>query len=110
MVRIKKYGKLLLGVATIAVGAGMAQYAQAQKASKLATKQTTMVGKYGTNDWRIVNPADEGTTWECRPSGDFCTSNLKPGATPNPDGSYNDSQVNIPSESQNQHFVDLSTP
>jgi len=35
MVRIKKYGKLLLGVATIAAGAGMAQYAQAQKASKL---------------------------------------------------------------------------
>lgn len=50
MVRIKKYGKLLLGVATLAAGAGMAQYAQAQKASKLATKQTTMVGKYGTND------------------------------------------------------------
>lgn len=34
--KIKKYGKLLLGVATIAAGAGMAQYAQAQKASKLA--------------------------------------------------------------------------
>ncbi|WP_153846077.1 hypothetical protein [Sphingobacterium paramultivorum] len=107
---IRNYGKVLLGVATLAAGAGLAQYAQAQKASKLATKQTTMVGKYGTNDWRIVNPADEGSTWTCESSGDFCTSNLKPGATPNPDGSYNDSQVNIPSESQNRHLVDLTTP
>ncbi|MEN5435444.1 hypothetical protein ABE545_17545 [Sphingobacterium faecium] len=102
---LKNFTKVLLGVAVLGAGAG-ASIATANMKSN--TKQTTMVGKYGTNDWRIVNPSDEGTTWECRPTGDVCTSNLKPNATPNPDGSYNDSEVNIPSESQNQHFADLT--
>ncbi|MNI32337.1 hypothetical protein D3C73_862460 [compost metagenome] len=43
MVRIKKYGKVLLGVATIAAGAGMAQYAQAQNAAKKVADQAAMV-------------------------------------------------------------------
>lgn len=38
---LRKYGQLLLGVALLGAGAGTAQYAQAQKASKLAHQGAT---------------------------------------------------------------------
>jgi len=40
---IRNYGKVLLGVATLAAGAGMAQYAQAQNAAKKAADQAAML-------------------------------------------------------------------
>ncbi|HAK31625.1 MAG TPA: hypothetical protein DCO90_20855 [Sphingobacterium sp.] len=40
---IRNYGEVLLGVATLAAGAGMAQCAQAQNAAKKAADQTAML-------------------------------------------------------------------
>lgn len=53
---IKKYGKVLLGVAILGAGAGMAQYAQAQKASKLAYQngeelEAVTIGKATMRYW-----------------------------------------------------------
>nr|WP_288807979.1 hypothetical protein [uncultured Sphingobacterium sp.] len=56
MEKIKKYGKVLLGVAILGAGAGMAQYAQAQKASKLAYQngeklEAVTIGKATMRYW-----------------------------------------------------------
>lgn len=52
---IRNYAKLLLGVATLAAGAGMAQYAQAQNAAKKAADQAAMLhattGKAAMRYW-----------------------------------------------------------
>ncbi|CAM3688506.1 hypothetical protein [Sphingobacterium prati] len=56
MEKIKKYGKVLLGVAILGAGAGMAHYAQAQKASKLAYQngeklEAVTIGKATMRYW-----------------------------------------------------------
>lgn len=64
-----------------------------------------LAGREAPNRWVLIDPAEEGITWECLPTGQVCTGTLKEGAMPNEDGSYNDSEVDYPSEPQNEHFA-----
>lgn|SRR5690606_32367536 len=64
-----------------------------------------LVGRLGPDNWVLINPAEEGITWECLPTGEVCTGTLKEDAMPNEDGTYNDSEVDYPTEPQNEHFA-----
>lgn len=64
-----------------------------------------LAGREAPNRWVLIDPAEEGITWECLPTGQVCTGTLKEDAMPNEDGTYNDSEVDYPSEPQNEHFA-----
>lgn len=97
---VKNFATVLLGIAVLGTGAGIAANADI----KADAKQTTMVGKLDTDQWVVINPAEENETWRCADGNDVCSGTLKPNATPNPDGSYNDSEVNFSPSPQNQQF------
>jgi len=63
-----------------------------------------LVGRLAPNRWIIVDPNDKEDTWDCFSTGDVCTGTLKEDAMPNEDGTYNDSEVDYPSEPQDEHF------
>ncbi len=89
-------GKVLLGV-SIAAGAayataGSIQEARAAEKSKLAGE---LVGHFGNNDWRVINPNGESTEWECSAPGTLCTGIVKEGEEPDSEGRYTDSQIDF---------------
>lgn len=53
------------------------------------------VGKISTNQWMIIDPAEVGNLWDCFSGGTACTGVLKPNATPNIHGYYEDDDVNF---------------
>lgn len=45
-------------------------------------------------EWMIVDPLEQGNTWDCFSGGTKCTGSLNPHAVPNSNGYYNDTDVN----------------
>jgi hypothetical protein len=67
-----------------------------------------LVGKLGTNQWVLIDPQEQGLTWDCFDGGTVCTGTLKAGATPDMSGYFSDSEVNQTMESK--HFEYISPP
>jgi hypothetical protein len=56
----------------------------------------------GTNQWMLVDPQDEGMTWDCFSGGTKCRGILEPNAVANAFGYYND--VDVFSWISNSHY------
>ncbi len=53
-----------------------------------------LVGKLDTDLWMLVDPMEQGITWDCFDTGTECIGTLKAGATPDMSGYYADNEVN----------------
>ena len=97
--------KLALGLLVAAFAFGFSAFTnpKAEQVKKLDGEQ---VGYLGPNNWILAPEADENNTWECiMQTSPVCTGHLKSGAIPNPDGSYNDSDVDYTAQT-NRKFVE----
>lgn len=67
--------------------------------STLTTNATNQQREYETvvlvsaNQWMIVDPQEQGMTWDCFNGGTKCRGVLEPHALPNSSGYYDDSDV-----------------
>jgi len=95
-----KIKKAVFGMMMAALTIGFSAYTVANQMHR----EGETVGLEEPNKWVIVDPEERGKTWDCFPTGEVCLGTLKEGAMPNPDGSYSNSQVDYPSETQNEHF------
>lgn len=94
--------KVILGIA--------AAIAAIVSASAFTTinEEGELVGKLGTNQWILIDPEEQGLTWDCYDTGSVCTGTLKAGATPDMSGHYADNEVNPTLE--NSHFELITDP
>lgn len=94
--------KIILGIAAAVAAISASAF------TTINDEEGETVGKLGTDQWVIVDPDEQGLTWDCFSGGTVCKGTLKAGATPDMSGFYSDSEVNpIP---ENKHFEHINPP
>lgn len=90
---------------------GVAVATMAIAVSTFTTKATNqkrdheIVVPVNATEWMLVDPLEQGDTWDCFDGGLKCKGALKPNAVPNTNGFYNDSQVD--SYISNTHYEEI---
>lgn len=82
--------KTLFGISAAAIAIAVSTLTTS--ATSQQNHYETVVFLYGSN-WMIVNPAEEGATWDCFDGGTKCRGALKPNSSPNMYGYYDEADV-----------------
>lgn len=82
--------KVFFGLAVAAVALSASAFTSAD--AKLANE---LVGQIAPGQFKLINPAERGVTWDCIQGETACTATLKNGVVADPSTTYTTSQVNL---------------